>query len=47
MTTPEKRSLGAVWPDAHVVDRTVLLGTPIGRGVTGDDVFDRGLHRFI
>jgi hypothetical protein len=45
MTTPEKRSLGAVWPDANVVDRTVSLGTPIGRGVTGDDVSDRGFQR--
>ena len=34
-----------MWAGASLVDRAICLGTPIGRGITGDDVSDRGFDR--
>lgn len=42
LTTSERRCLVRVWPDANVVDQTISLGIPIGRGVTSDTISDRG-----
>ena len=45
MSTTEKRSLNRAWADANVVKWTISLGTPIGRGVAGDEISDRGYDR--
>ena len=44
MTQSEKRSLQSIWSDANIVDRTVSLGMPIGRGVPSSEASERGMY---
>ena len=44
MSAAERRAWNSVWDGASIVDRSVCLGLPVGRGVTNDDVFDQAVR---
>ena len=46
MTRAERSTLRAGWPEASVVDRDVVLGTPLGHGITTSDFARKAMGVF-
>ena len=46
MNVMERRALRSAWPDATIVERQRVLGTPLGHGVTTVDFVGSALDEF-